>query len=820
MNRGRGETMVAALLVLIATIWLLWPPAGAPAGAVISANGVLDRHWPWRGPLASARESRWTLNDPALQMRPWRDFMRGEFEAGRLPFWNHLNGFGEPFLANPQTRCLYPPQWLYLLGADTSSAQSIFIGLHVLIGALGLLGLARRLGLGMAGSVLAAVGFLGFGFNPYWLLWPHHAVLAWLPLLLLLGDRLRARPRPGGFIAFALAFAMLLLAGHPETAFKAAVALAIFLGGRELEQRLRPAGVARGSWTGWLALPLSALAGGLLAAPQLLPFLEYLGDSQALAARAAGPAFPAHPSFGRFLGAIAGWGAQMFSPDFFGDGAGPGRFWYSEGNHNELATAYVGVLVLVLAPFGLRRGGGWSWALILTFGFAAAVVLRVPTFYDTVLLLPGFALGANNRFLAIVGLGLVLLAGSGLDRILAGDFDRPGFRRLRGLLLLLAFLAVSVLISLLAHPPEGEAARQLRQGIVLRAAALLAVALILLFLLLRWPARRGLVLAGLAALLAVDLGLHGRRALPWCARDAIWPRSPVIEVMMAEARPELGRLLAVEQAFGGPDSMAETRQRNFPAATNLAYGIANLDSYSALQPLAENRFDELGGFPVTANGKLALAWAAPGGFDEKLLDLAAVRWLLVPGDWSAQAGLVQGTEFKSADGRIYRQLHAGKDGLLLERSSALPRAFLVFAARAGDLGQLRAEDFDPRREALVAGEVPVLAPGEGRVRGLTLRPDLLEVEVEIDSGRALLVTSDLHVDGDRVEVNGEERRLQRCDGIFRGVVLEAGISRVRFRKAAAPRSFVLGLGLAGGVLVFFGLWAGRRLALRRCRSTS
>ncbi len=326
--KNRAAVGLGLALVVVGALALLRTPPGAPADAVLSANGVLDLHSPWSETVVTPREPRWTLNDPAMQMAPWRLFLRDEIRAGRLPLWNHLNGLGAPFLANPQTRCLYPPQWLCLLGADAHAAQQLFVFLHVLLGGIGLLLLARRLGCGIAGATLAGLSFATLGFNPLWLLWPQHATLAWLPLLLLVADRLLERFAPGRLAAVAVVFAAMLLAGHPETAFKAGVAVWLFSFGRLLERRRHEGLESDRAWRGVWGLAAGLLAGLGLAAPQVLPFLDYLAASEALATRSAEPAFPAQPDLMSFVRGVAAWGMQLLSPDAFGDGAGPGRWWF------------------------------------------------------------------------------------------------------------------------------------------------------------------------------------------------------------------------------------------------------------------------------------------------------------------------------------------------------------------------------------------------------------------------------------------------------------------------------------------------------------
>src|SRR6185295_1101215 len=65
--------------------------------------------------------------------------------AGSLPVWDPWPGFGQPMLANPAAQVLYPPTWLSLI-LSPETTYTVYVVLHLAIGALGLRALASRLG--------------------------------------------------------------------------------------------------------------------------------------------------------------------------------------------------------------------------------------------------------------------------------------------------------------------------------------------------------------------------------------------------------------------------------------------------------------------------------------------------------------------------------------------------------------------------------------------------------------------------------------------------------------------------------------------------
>lgn len=143
-----------------------------------------------------------------------------------------------------------------------------------------------------------------------------------------------------------------------------------------------------------------------------------------------------------------------------------------------------------------------------------------------------------------------------------------------------------------------------------------------------------------------------------------------------------------------------------------------------------------------------------------------------------------------------------------ENTLALPRARLVARWRtvpdaAAALAAVHDPAFDPRREAIVEGEVPPppraaddAAPGSARIVAEAAE----QVEVEVDAARpGLLVLADLHFPGWHVDIDGAERTLLRADYLLRAVPVEAGVHRVRFRYA--PWTVPLGAAISATTAV-------------------
>lgn len=140
---------------------------------------------------------------------------------------------------------------------------------RLLAAAWGAWALSRDFGHSRTASLLAGSVVALSGSFVAWLEHPQTLTAAAVPWLLLAVRRAIRRDEAAAVVPVGLATAAVLAGGHPETALMAALLATVFLAGQ-----WRTYGAA--------VRPLAgALLGAGLAAPLLLPFLEYLGLSAA-----------------------------------------------------------------------------------------------------------------------------------------------------------------------------------------------------------------------------------------------------------------------------------------------------------------------------------------------------------------------------------------------------------------------------------------------------------------------------------------------------------------------------------------------------------
>jgi hypothetical protein len=375
---------------------------------------------------------------------------------GVFPLWDPRFFQGTPFAAEPQMTAFYPASFLQGLSLPLGLAFKLLVVGHLLFAALWMYQLVRGLGAPPFGGAVAA---LAYGLNAqvqYWVLggWIGPLqVIAWAPTVVcayLKAVRSAARTaRLGWLTAGGVAFALQLLAGHPEWAYYTAWIIALhaiyscFLGPRGFVKR-----VTRALWQPGMVL----LLGLLLAAVQVIPTLEMLMGSSRLGGSVAGtervladfhPAFLPlllvprlygpmdmnlsvdswmHVALGRqiALGETVSYGGMAgvlfaIAAVLLADrkGVAPARFWGG--------LALIGLMLSMERTFQLQAALGHILPVIFVF--------RVPA-----------------RFMFLWTFSVSVLAGLGMGALMAHRALLPG-RLLRAWGILLGLLFIVFLVS-------------------------------------------------------------------------------------------------------------------------------------------------------------------------------------------------------------------------------------------------------------------------------------------------------------------------------------------------------------------------------------
>jgi len=725
--------------------------------------------------------------------------------GGSWPLWDPYVSFGHPMLANSNTQVLYPPNWINLLLAPESAY--VFLSLaHVAWAGLGLLRLARRLGMSEGASALAGATWMASG--PLLSLvnvWHHLAGASWVPWVFLAAESTLASPSFRGVALWGGALGIQLLAGSPDmSAFTGAAIAAFTLTRLDWRQPLGAANRHR-----LLAAILSLLFGLALSAAQLLPTVETAGRSMRWSIDPAlrGAIGSLHP-----LGALA----KVLSPIPLGElplDPVRGRALLDEGMP-FLRSLYLGVpaLALALAAFGGGApGSGRHRGFFAGLGAGAgAFALGHHTWIygASVSVFPVLRmLRYPSKALVLAALAWALLVGLGFDRWRKGASGSPR-SRLLGVSLPLA--AATVLLAVEWHaardPPAflgrllvseatlGRTWTEVLAGTVvpLAAAWLCAAAALAASLVPRRPEATAWALAVLAI---ADLAFAGGRVNRTTSREFYRYRPSLLDAvdqhdlsrLYVRSYPETLPLRGVENPYkiaGYPEGIG------FEAGRALGARLALMPPVGAAWGLfASWEPDLLGLYP----DHLATLMAAVGKTERtpafrRWLELGAVRHVA-----ALDEGGLSDLEFlRDLPTPLVLPLRLYRVG------RPLPRTYVVGGARVADgeesLRALGDPAFDPRREVVLASGAasPASLPGTSQVTDL--RADRVRLHA-ILSAPGYLVLVDTYDPGWRARMDGgSEVVVLRANGSFRAVPLPAGEHDVEM--VYRPPSVLLGLGIS------------------------
>jgi len=405
-----------------------------------------------------------------LQFWPWHHLTKLSLLAGEWPLWNPLLGNGAPLLANLQSAVFYPPNLLYLL-LPIEHGLTVSVILHLALAGLLMYLYTRYLGLLPFAAALSALTYMFSGYivgRTQFVVMVNAA--AWLPLLLLLSDRLARQRNPLDILGLGLVLAVQLLAGHAQLWFYSLWLIGPYIifrswparrrGGEAGEQGSRGAEeISRTTHhaprltlhTSHLtphAYPLLALFAAillavLLSAAQLLPTAEF--TTQSPRSSGAERTFALTYSFWpwRLL--------TLLAPTFFGHPANNDYWGYA--NYWE-DHAYLGVLPFLLAwvalwNYGMRQVWGsepasadgpqpgqfWRvvpfFATLVPLSLILAMGWNTPIYLWVFQWLPGFGFfQAPARLLIWYTVAVSVLAGVGVQSFKLTPAGRRGWQRL------------------------------------------------------------------------------------------------------------------------------------------------------------------------------------------------------------------------------------------------------------------------------------------------------------------------------------------------------------------------------------------------------
>lgn len=688
--------------------------------------------------------------------------------AGATGFWNPYLFGGQAAIADPES-FIFTPSMSLLASLSAAPSIRLFDGvvtLHLLGGALGLLLLLRRHGLGPAAAMLGALVFMMGGAASGRL---QHSLMivsyGWMPWALLLLVIACTAERTGRRVAAACGFALvaaLMAADRDHVAYLNCLML-IAVAAWHVASAFRRSAKA-GLRTVAALSPAVPIGLAILALPALLTLDTLAGSNRPEIA---------------FL--TAGHGSlqpaallTLLNPDMFGalrPGAywGPGRLpWMAlsatgyDWTDDSVSHLYVGIVPLLLIAVAAARGRLWAppvWPYVILFAFALIYALGAytPAYRLIFELVPGADLYRRPNDAAFA-LNLILAILAGFAAEAWRDEPAPDRRGLAAIIGVLVLASGAALWLGLRLDHAADIGRALAWTWAMALGGLAALAVLPRIMQRRYAA------ATIVLLAAADLVLHNS-ATPFNAHP----------LQAASAYTDAGRALAARIKAAMPPGDMPYRAEIFGIDGSwqnaaLVYGIEQTLGYN---PLRDARYDRIVGARQNSASRARPLTDAFTGYASPLarrLGIAVVATgapigTMLPAAATAPLSLVG----EEAGAFIYRV------------ADPAPRWMLVEPA---DLARLAAPDPD-----LAAGLDP--DPSLGTVTLIERTPDRLRLRVDLARPGGLVV-HDLHHPAWRATVDGADVPILRAALLFRGLPLPAGQHEVTFSfEPLAPR-FLLG----------------------------
>jgi hypothetical protein len=726
-------------------------------GRIPFSADLINYFPPWEAAhIKPASSPHAEIGDSVTLFYPWRFLQTASMRRGELPLWNPLILGGTPFLAEAQSALFYPPNLLHLF-FSMPTAWMLKVLLNVMLAGFFTALFVRDIGGSRLGAIAAGLIFACCGFMTAWQLFSSLAdTTIWLPFAFFAVYRLCRFPSVSLMAMTATAFALVVLAGHPETAIHVVLAAASFAVWQCFAAGWQDRTVTRRLI--WFAAA-SLLAIGL-ASVQIIPTLEWIGHLS----RPVVIHWPAQP-----LRQILAFISRDLKLD-------PN----SAGLPIPESAAYVAPLALLLAPLALlyrgRREPLYFLLLIiasmqLAFGTGPVrwVIERTP-------LLEGIK---NGRALLLVDFSLAVLAGLGIT-LLGEALDRMTFRKYAWILPASLFVLIASATWLLSSETQQPVKWYRGPG---STAVFLAIGFILIMARL-WngiSARHFSIFALLV--LSADMVTFRSGVVPFVPRREIFPDVPVFQFLNSK-NPAEYRIAVLDG----------TSSSNF----EMMYGVPEVGGYDLSLKLAK---DYLNDFGLTQLDAVTLTAEQVVKVKDRRLDLMNVRYLMTNTANHSDGILAARPDrfslvFSEGMVRVFENRHA------LERVRFLPAGPGTVEVIANPEGQL-ARVKDPAFDA--GGSVILSAMPEGWSRSADIESNtsgsdtVASISSSVNQSSfkvsnrqpGLLVVSQIFYPGWRATVDGEPAPVLQADYAIVAIPLKGGSHVVQL--VFDPMSFRVGL---------------------------
>jgi hypothetical protein len=673
---------------------------------------------------------------------PWKYAARVALQQREWPLWNPYSFCGDILAASAQPTP-YEPFFLLSLLLPMANSLTFMAAITFFLAGLLMFAFLRELRCSEAASLIGSMSWMYATFVVFWLEWVIAPTTIWLPLVLLAVRRLVRERSLRAAIILTVAFVMMLLNGHPESALHI-VTVGILWALAELSL-LR--------FQGFVRATLLALGAGVVAlmltAMYMLPIVEAIPQTAEQDYR-----IHVYAKQDR----SAPWGVVLqrlrvyFVPFVYG---APHREWPVDPPVNPFSESpSAGSVVLALALFGLWRAKTRvRWIALAMIVIGIPLGCEMAPFANWIAKLPLFNIALNSRFAAMAAFGFVMLAAFGIDRL---RDERDAVRFSVVALITAALLGILVYRTWPQMTALPLSLPYLRNATLILLLPLAGAALAALLL------RRRFVL--LACAIALLIGAQRRIELgdfyPTLDASTFYPKLDILDALPKSNDPYRVTSFGFAMIPNSATLYGLEDVRGYQAMT-LALMHSSQPYWSVQQPVWFNRIESPSGFLSMMNVRFALAeenYPVPAG------------WKLVATKPGAQ---------------------------LFENTGVLPRAFIPESVAIapdpvafwGDR-IMRLDDYRKWSFVEVEGQTPhTIENGHGDV---SIRRDgmrAFNLHASVDAP-TWIVVSQSGWKGWRAYVDGKPAKVRHANLAVIGIWVERGNHDIHLEYL--PHSFVLG----------------------------
>ncbi len=703
---------------------------------------------------------------------PLTELARREMLSGHLPLWNPHTAAGMPLAADMVSAPLFPLKILFLLGTS-AALWDFYLLLRILIAGIFTFLFLRSIGSSKIASIGAACLFMFCGQTIYYINMPLLNSELCLPGMLWAGEKLVQTRSRGYALVLGLFVASSNLGGLPETTFFVLLFAGAYVAFRLVcLAREDPSASLRA-----FALGIGgSVIGFLLAAPVLLPFVEFLriayhGHTRNMARISLSPAHL----------------ITFFVPFFYG------KLGYTWLKKLYLPAPYLGVVAPVLAAVGVASPGKNRGRALF---FACCAIIYLLRAYDVpgtgwAEYIPVFNKAIFPQFAgSLLHFSVAALGGLGLDAIVKE-------KRFGQVVFLAIVVSIGGLIAgyywntfeTLSSPLVGKILdprwldTNLKHYVDFH--VMVAVVFLTLATLLVFAGRYAPIRPKVTAILLIGLYLIEARVylgqLERTRRYEAFVKPPFVEFLQSDREPF--RIVSTDEIL-------------FPN-TSAAFGI---DDIRVLQALYYNRYVRFAKAFLTPKMAFEFSKIEPAFLADPATNLCNIKYVLTT---------------RRIDNLLppyFRLVYAAEIGVY-QNMHALPRAYVAGGVQFVDNGEEAMDYLQSNRESAGRGAVVVVedpaAPQRyvemnqqgSKVEIVSYEPHRVRIRATLaDDGVVTLLDS--NYPGWKATVDGTDTRIMHANYLFRAVRVPAGTHEIVF--VYKPLSVRLGL-ILFGIGLFLGV---------------